>query len=562
MTQPTPAWQATALMEFPRSYLNLTVLPDGQVLATGGGGTTDKANFATAVYEAELWSPISKAWTTLSRAQNPRLYHSTALLLPDATVLVAGGGRQNGRSQPDPKDQANAEIFSPPYLFRGARPVISSAPSILPYGTAFSIGTPDAARILSVSLMGLGSVTHSFNMNQRFVPLTFQSAGGSLTVLSPPDGNTAPPGPYMLFLVDTNGVPSVAAMVRLPAPAVAGPPDLTLTKTHAGSFTQGQIGATYTLTANNSGTAPTVGTVTVSDTLPAGLTATSLSGTGWACTLSPLGCTRSDALPAGSSYPAILLRVNVSGSAPASLTNIATVSGGGESNTANDTASDPTTIGTGGGSGAITLTQHAGTDAGTTTSSSLAFVSNNTAGNFLAVAIRAGRTGQNFTVTDTRGNIYRRALQLDETLDTVTLGLYYAENIASGPNTVTVSDTLTGGTLRFSIFEYAGVATSNSLDGAAVTAEGVASSANSGAVTTTANGDLILGVMSTAEAATFTAGSGFTIQERVPAAPGTKLIVLDQRQAAAGPIAATATITGGNAWAAAVAAFRAATAPN
>ena len=211
---------------------------------------------------------------------------------------------------------------------------------------------------------------------------------------------------------------------------------------------------------------------------------------------------------------------------------------------------------------AITLVQHAGKDAGTTTSSSLAFVSNNTAGNFLAVAIRAGRTGQNFTVTDTRGNIYRRALQLDETLDTVTLGLYYAENIASGPNTVTVSDTLTGGTLRFSIFEYAGVATSNSLDGAAVTAEGVASSASSGAVTTTANGDLILGVMSTAEAATFTAGSGFTIQDRVPAAPGTKLIVLDQRQAAAGPIAATATITGGNAWAAAVAAFRAATAPN
>ena len=558
MNQPSPAWQATALMEFPRSYVNLTILPDGQVLATGGGTTTDKANFATAVYEAELWSPVSQAWTTMSRAQTPRLYHSTALLLPDATVLVAGGGRQNGRSQPDPKDQANAEIFSPPYLFRGTRPVISSAPAILQYGTAFSVVTPDAARIASVSLIALGSVTHSFNENQRFVPLTFQSTGGSLTVQPPPNRNIAPPGPYMLFLVDTNGVPSVAAMVRLPAPGVAGSPDLTLTKTHAGSFTQGQIGATYTLTAANGGTGPTAGTVTVSDALPSGLTAMSLAGTGWGCTLSPLRCTRSDVLPSGSSYPALTLRVDVSASAPASLLNVATVGGGGETNAANDTASDPTTIGTGGGSGAITLVQHAGRDAGATTSSSLTFASNNTAGNWLAVAIRAGRTGQVFTVTDTRGNIYRRAVQFDETLDTVTLGLYYAENIASGPNTVTVTDTQTGGTMRFAIFEYSGVATSNSLDGVAVIAEGVAASASSGPVTTTANGDLILGVMSTANEATYSAGSGFTIQERVPATPGTKLCVEDEQQATAGPIAATATVSGGLPWTAAVAAFRAA----
>jgi hypothetical protein len=207
---------------------------------------------------------------------------------------------------------------------------------------------------------------------------------------------------------------------------------------------------------------------------------------------------------------------------------------------------------------AITLTQHAGKDAGTTTSSSLAFASNNAAGNWLAVAIRAGRTGQVFTVTDTRGNTYRRAVQFDETLDSVTLGLYYAENIASGPNTVTVSDTQGGGTLRFAIVEYSGVATSNSLDGTTAIAEGVAASASSGTVTTTANGDLILGVMSTSDEATYTAGSGFTVQERVPAVPNTKLAVLDQQQAAAGPIAATATIVGGGAWTAAVAAFRAA----
>lgn len=213
---------------------------------------------------------------------------------------------------------------------------------------------------------------------------------------------------------------------------------------------------------------------------------------------------------------------------------------------------------------AITLVQHVGKEAGTVTLSSLGFASNNTAGNWLAVAIRAGRTGQSFTVTDTRGNTYRRALQYDETLDAVTLGLYYAENIGSSPNTVTVTDTVTGGTLRFAIFEYSGVATSNALDGAPAVAEGTTATASSGPVTTTANGDLILGVMSTADEATYSAGSGFTIQERVPATPGTKLCVEDEQQATAGPIAATATVSGGLPWTAAVAAFRAASglAPN
>ena len=117
-----------------------------------------------------------------------------------------------------------------------------------------------------------------------------------------------------------------------------------MTKTHAGTFTQGQVGATYTLTVNNAGTGATTGMVTVTDTLPSGLTATGLSGTGWTCTLATLSCTRSNALGAGASYPALTLTVNVSSTAPASVTNTVAVSGGGEVNTANDTASDPTTI--------------------------------------------------------------------------------------------------------------------------------------------------------------------------------------------------------------------------
>jgi hypothetical protein len=162
----------------------------------------------------------TKTWTTMDREQIPRLYHSTALLLPDARVLVAGGGRQNGRSQPDPADELNAEIFSPPYLFKGPRPVITSAPAVLPYGSTIPVVTPDAARIGSVSLIGLGAVTHTQNENQRFIPLTFQVVAGALNVQTPLNGNLAPPGPYMLFLVDTTGVPSVAAMVRIPGPLV------------------------------------------------------------------------------------------------------------------------------------------------------------------------------------------------------------------------------------------------------------------------------------------------------------------------------------------------------
>jgi uncharacterized repeat protein (TIGR01451 family) len=122
-------------------------------------------------------------------------------------------------------------------------------------------------------------------------------------------------------------------------------PDLTIAKGHTGNFTQGQTGAQYTITVTNSSiTAATSGTVTVVDTLPAGLSATSITGPGWDCTLSTLTCTRSDALAASSSYPAITLVVNVAANAPASVTNVAAVSGGGETNTANDTASDVTTI--------------------------------------------------------------------------------------------------------------------------------------------------------------------------------------------------------------------------
>ena len=127
-------------------------------------------------------------------------------------------------------------------------------------------------------------------------------------------------------------------------PTTIATSDLTVTKTHTGSFIQGDTGKTYTITVKNSGVAATSGSVSVVDTLPAGLTATAMAGTGWTCTLGTLSCTRSDVLAAAASYPAITLTVNVSAGAPASVTNMVTVSGGGEGNTGNNQASDPTTI--------------------------------------------------------------------------------------------------------------------------------------------------------------------------------------------------------------------------
>jgi hypothetical protein len=121
-------------------------------------------------------------------------------------------------------------------------------------------------------------------------------------------------------------------------------PDLTISKSHTGSFNQGQTGARYTITVSNVGTGPTSGVVSVVDNLPAGLTSTGLSGSGWSCDLGTLTCTRSDSLTAGNSYPDITLTVNIAGNAPSSVSNTATVSGGGEQNSANNTAGDPTTI--------------------------------------------------------------------------------------------------------------------------------------------------------------------------------------------------------------------------
>ena len=212
--QPNPSWVQTGSMANPRSFLNLTALPDDTVIATGGETTKDGTNNNNAVKQAEVWNPVTGNWSTMAAMQTPRLYHEIAVLLKDGRVLVSGTGDDTGVPA-----QFNYEIFSPPYLFKGARPTITSvSSSTTQYGSTFFVGTPDGASISSVSLVAPSGVTHSTNMNQRFIPLTFSQGTGGLAVTAPANSNIAPPGYYMLFIVNSNGVPSVASFVNFPSP--------------------------------------------------------------------------------------------------------------------------------------------------------------------------------------------------------------------------------------------------------------------------------------------------------------------------------------------------------
>jgi hypothetical protein len=257
----TPNVQPTAPMAFGRRQHNLTVLADGTVLATGGNSSgAGLVDLNAGVYAAEQWNPATGTWRTLASMQITRQYHSTALLLPDGRVLSGGGGIC-GVCDSVGYLAKNAEIFSPPYLFQAdgtpaPRPMIDSAPATTGYGAAMDIATADPASISKVALVRLGAVTHSDNMEQRYIPLSFTAGATSLTATAPANANIAPPGFYMLFIVDGNGVPSVASMVSLVGSA---PPTVTLTQPSNGAtFT---APATVTLAATASDVDGTVAKV-------------------------------------------------------------------------------------------------------------------------------------------------------------------------------------------------------------------------------------------------------------------------------------------------------------
>jgi hypothetical protein len=209
----TPIWSAVGSLSVGRRHLNATILPDGKVLVTGGSSQCGFSNEAGAVYAAEMWDPADPGhWTPMANASVLRVYHSTTALLSDGRVLSTGSGDGGGGTQ-----QMSYEIYSPPYLFKGARPTYNLSGSSVRYNVPFTVTTSSASSITKVTLIRHAASTHAFDMGQRMNTLSFQVApdGLSLTVTPPAEAKLAPPGPYMLFIVNNKGVPSVAQTVLL-----------------------------------------------------------------------------------------------------------------------------------------------------------------------------------------------------------------------------------------------------------------------------------------------------------------------------------------------------------
>jgi hypothetical protein len=203
-SQPAPQWRYTSPMHYARQHANAVLLPDGTVLVVGGG---QSGLYNKPVKAAELFDPESETWTVMATETTSRAYHSTAILLPDGRILSAG--MDSGRFQ------RSGEIYSPPYLFKGPRPGILSAPAAVAYGSTFAVGTADAADVRKAVLLRAGSATHSVNFEQRYLALTFSAGEDQLSLVAPAGGAVAPPGWYMLFLVSSAGVPSVASWIHV-----------------------------------------------------------------------------------------------------------------------------------------------------------------------------------------------------------------------------------------------------------------------------------------------------------------------------------------------------------
>lgn len=219
-----PAFMAAAPMNLPRLHLNAVLMPDHTVFVSGGARKREGGGLQAAVIlQSEIYDPATNTWKIAATAQVPRLYHSIALLLPDGRVVAAGGnpdrGKQVGWEPPDPNEELRLEVYNPPYLFKGPRPVIAAAPTEWKYGQTFAIQSQQTGNIRWASLIKNGVTTHSFNTGQRLVDLVIVSqAGGVIQATVTNEPNIAPPGWYMLFITNTSGVPSVAKWVHLSHP--------------------------------------------------------------------------------------------------------------------------------------------------------------------------------------------------------------------------------------------------------------------------------------------------------------------------------------------------------
>ncbi len=238
-------WRATASMSAARRHHQATILADGSVLVTGGTLMGDELQYA--VYAAERFNPVLETWTDLDSMAVPRRNGSVALLLPDARVLVAGGGTGEAGSEL----HANAEIFSPPYLFKGARPLITAVADSMVYGDSLTVNTPDDS-IAAVWLVRAGTVSAGFNADQRALSLGFLPHVGNVRVAAPNDHEAAPPGHWLLYLVHASGAPSLGRIERL----VDLPPPLNLPVITSSPGLTASLGSQYVYVPTATGPGP------------------------------------------------------------------------------------------------------------------------------------------------------------------------------------------------------------------------------------------------------------------------------------------------------------------
>lgn len=212
----TPVVTPAAPLSADRQFGNATILADGKVWVNGGSSTGN--DLVGAVYDSETWNPATGSWTLGATATKARLYHSVSMLMPDGSVLTGGGGA------PGPVSQLNAEIYFPPYLYKtdgsglpAIRPGIVTAPTAATWGATIPVAMNNKNTVARMTLVRFGAVTHAFSNEQRFQDLSFTQNAKNLSVTLPASANNAPPGFYMLFAIDANGVPSKAKVLRLGA---------------------------------------------------------------------------------------------------------------------------------------------------------------------------------------------------------------------------------------------------------------------------------------------------------------------------------------------------------
>ena len=473
LTAATPAWKSIAPMNNARIYHTLTMLADGKVLAVGGGTVSDQMQITNGVMPAEIWDPATQQWTTIGSIAAARNYHSTAVLQPDGTVLVSGGGHPETLND---AGEFNSQVYSPAYLFNGARPTITSAPASAQYGSTMTISTPDAANIGAVNLVSFGADTHQSDMDQHFVPLSFTAGSGSLSVQAPASGAYAPPGDYMLFILNKAGVPSMAATVHMTAAAPTAPAAPTGVTATAGN---GSASVSWTAPANGGSpitsytVTPYIGTTAQPSTTVTGnppATSTTVSG-----------------LTNGTSYTFAVTATNAVGSSQAS---------------AQSNAVTPSSVVT------PAFIQQNSTHKAGVSSTSVTLGTPSVVGNRMIVEVgtwgSASPTAKG--VSDSAGNTYTELTHFTAS-DHTEMSVWSAPISASGstPLTVTASTTASGD-IGIGAMEYSGLSTASGTG--ALDVQATATGKTTGAATVSSGATAAVGASSEL-ALGFYADSGF-----------------------------------------------------